>query len=65
MINAFLTQCCKYSMAEVIIKTIRGDLAVLFLVPVDIISELNIQDEESVKCSVDRGKLTIERVISK
>jgi hypothetical protein len=52
-------------MAEVIIKTIRGDLAVLFLVPVDIISELNIQDEESVKCSVDHGKLTIERVICK
>ena len=50
-------------MFEFIIKPLTGKLSLTLLFPKDLLSELEISDEDVMKCTVENDKIIIRKLV--
>lgn len=52
-------------MKEIVVKPLKGKISLTLLFPKDFVSELEISDEDLMKCTVEDDFLTIKKLVNK
>ena len=52
-------------MKEIVIKPLKGKISLTLPFPTDFVSELNISDDDLMKCTVEDDILTIRKLVKR